>query len=196
MIWYMESSNSYTYGYEKHRFWQHLVAGGFLSGTYTGIATTSSGQNISDSVSRAGDNIPAGKLKGSGYTIFHSSRREYDVTSLGGSHFPATINNKNKFAVGANTRCFNTGVCSWDVYSGIEHAGPIFSGDEALQLDVKMDDGKPGRGLVTALPYSEGWFSVRCSTTDNPATAEYRTATDGGVSAKMPICPLFIDAGF
>lgn len=67
--------------------------------------------------------------------------------------------------------------------------GPLFTPEEAGSIDQKMDDGFPGTGRIRA-PRSDDEFATGCTTTTNPATADYNFAMS------VRLCPLFFLMGF
>jgi prepilin-type N-terminal cleavage/methylation domain-containing protein len=122
---------------EWYRAWQQLSNAGFIKGTYTGAGGPG---GAAEAV--IGLNVPASQLAGAGWSI-------------------------NYFLL--NT----TGMLWADQYGHVLHLGGFQSGtftrgailtpEEAMSLDIKIDDGKPGRGVVRA------WRSTMqpdCTTTD------------------------------
>ncbi len=67
---------------EAFRAWQHLVLSEFLTGNYTGIATTPSGGSNKKQTD-IGVNIPASKRVKVGYSIAYSSARDRNEITVG-----------------------------------------------------------------------------------------------------------------
>lgn len=127
--------------------WQHMAAAGFITGTYTGIPGTSDA-----SQTFPGINAPKGALPNSGYFIW-----TWPET--------ATIVDDANFYAGLyqNVMTFGgTSTTQWP-YLG------VLTSREAESIDVKTDDGVPGRGAVRALYPTR----TNCTTTGVTATAKY-----------------------
>lgn len=131
---------------ESLRFWQHLSAAGFITGNFTGIAAT--GGNIHTSV--AGVNVPGGAIQNTAYFIF----------SWG--------------LVSGATFFFDGDYTNTMTYGGIRVGdwpnGPAIRPDEAFNLDVKADDGKPAYGSIRA---PQAQWQANCATSNASNTALY-----------------------
>lgn len=140
---------------ERFRFWQHLSLAGLIPGTYTGVAA-SGGPNAHV----AGQNAPASKYPNAGWSI---------ESVYGG--YPAiryNLDYHNALMFGAPT-------------GPDPFYGPLLAPEEAWGIDVKMDDGKPGRGSVVAI-----WYTA-CG----GASADNHYDSDYVLSDRSPRCALY-----
>lgn len=112
---------------EMFLFWQHLSLAGLIPGTYTGV--TGSGGTTYHVVPE--ENAPRSRF-GGGWTA---------NTRYGGSAARYDYNYLNSFLVGAATATSLT-------------QDPLFTPQDAWNVDTKFDDGKPGKGRVIGLYYS------------------------------------------
>lgn len=133
---------------EQFRFWQHLANAGLVEGSYDGI------EHGSTAVSATAANSPKSRLgNGLWYTVTFVAPSSGNVDLLNGTY--GTI-----FMMGAAAG--NT----------IPYA-PVMKPEEMWNLDVKMDDGKPGYGKVGFYGYAT---VTACSTATDSTTvnADYR----------------------
>ena len=117
--------------YELFTFWQQLANAGLVAGTYSGLG------DISQSTQHAiiGTNVPHSRLPNAGWTAFHG-QDYHDVNGADGEPFP-DVKDQNLFAFGSVTTEQIT-------------IGRIIKAEEAYAIDIKMDDGKPHLGKVSA----------------------------------------------
>ncbi|MEQ1706400.1 MAG: hypothetical protein ABL867_10595 [Rickettsiales bacterium] len=66
---------------------------------------------------------------------------------------------------------------------------PVLTSVEAKAVDIKIDDGLPGKGSITSLP-DNNFFTPDCATTTNANTAIY------DLSSTDVTCSLIFNAGF
>ena len=111
---------------EMFRAWQHLANAGLVEGVYTGVTSGP----IATFMSAAGTNVPRSKLAQGGWTLIW-------LGSGGGSYF--TINYRNALALGANAMMSISN-------------GAFLKAEDAYTIDMKIDDGKPNTGIVSAFP--------------------------------------------
>lgn len=142
--------------------WQHLALGEMIQGQYTGV--TGPG-GVRHHV--IGVNAPASKFPGGGFMLYYVSPR----TAADPDYFPG--NYSHAFLFGAQ---HPTG------YS----VNPILTQEEALEIDSKFDDGKPGLGKIMSYK-SSTTVTPNCATTDVPATAIYNTSA---ATANTRLCNL------
>ena len=138
---------------ERFTFWQHLANAGLIEGTYTGIAGVGGNQ---DSV--PGENAPLAKVE---QALWFA-----DTKATGGN--PARyyeINYQNYFMVGIDTGSSN------------RPHNPIVTPEELWNLDKKLDDGRPGHGIIIAGQYDECTNSVD----ENAIDGEYLFTEAGKV---------------
>lgn len=117
--------DSFVNAHEEFRFWQHLANADMVQGSYTGIHGSINGV---DSV--VGENVPRSKVSSAGWHVQHLGTQtgtparfahRYDNTYLFGGQDP-----------GNTTR------------------NPVLKPEEAWNIDVKIDDGRPAYGKVAA----------------------------------------------
>jgi prepilin-type N-terminal cleavage/methylation domain-containing protein len=141
---------------EVFRAWQHLTAGGFISGAFTGISNSSSAPAY-----RAGQNAPAGSMNSSGYLWISDGEQR-------GASFFYDGNYDNTITIGSLT-------------AGNATVDPLFRTREALALDTKYDDGKPSTGDVrsfTPAYYSAGGGTCTSGTTTIAAVYALSSKSD------------------
>lgn len=138
--------------HEAWRGWQHLANAGMISGLYTGQGAGASGtpaQNDS-------------KLEYSS-----PSSRINNLTYLFLTEDTATAAHTFKFA-GEYGLTLLIGTDS-------ELDAPALKAADAEVIDAKLDNGKPGTGVIRAYKNS---VRPHCSSTDDPLTALYTTADE------------------
>lgn len=135
--------------HEMFRAWQQLGNAGFLNERYTGVAGAG---GVRHHV--VGVNCPEAELAHTGFGIMHSSNATADWY---------LIKNIHVLAYGIED-------------AALEPRGPKLTPQEALALDQKGDDGKPGTGVIrTHKP-----TLYACATTNSELTAEYDSAAGTG----------------
>lgn len=135
---------------EWFRAWQQLADAGFTPGLYTGVHGSGS---LNEAV--PGQNVPSSKLEGAGWTLVYMLMIADGV--LYGDQYGHILMLGGK--------------------SGLSYArGPVLVPDEALSIDSKIDDGKPGTGKVRT------WRTAvmpNCTTNDTSQDAQtYNNAAD------------------
>ena len=133
---------------EWFRAWQQLADAGFIENLYTGAQGAASVyQNI------PGVNAPASKLSGGSYMLFYWAETP-----------DADFFNANK----GNMIMFGRSDGTIPVRS-------IMSSEDAWEIDLKTDDGRPGFGKVITTTPASAWGEA-CATTSVAATANYDIA--------------------
>lgn len=143
--------------FETFRAWQQLENAGLITGHYTGV---SGPVNNLDNI--PGVNAYASRIGGAGF------------------NFNANLNWWSGFPMSFSGYFFGSGI------QFLEYGAPPAGGGDDLEypaltphdtysIDVKIDDGTPGTGMLTTFKPSSG-FNVNCATTSNPATAVYNTS--------------------
>lgn len=152
-----------TIGNELFLFWKHLANAGVLAGSYSGISDGST------SYATTSNNAPGGK-------IFNSLWYIQDFGVLTGSifGFDGVYNNSMEFGL----------------YKVNEDPiNPILTAKEMWALDSKIDDGKPGTGLLRAEQYGTNCTAeadgVSTTTYSDTTTAVYRITSTGKVCALL-----------
>jgi prepilin-type N-terminal cleavage/methylation domain-containing protein len=128
---------------ELFRFWQHLANAGLIEGMYTGVSGPGSN---GDAI--IGSNVPSAVISHIGYFV------------ASGAVNPAeffTLSYGNAIFVGGD-------------YPDWQTSKEFLTSVEALTLDQKFDDGKPGQGKIIAYPYLAPCTDA---TDTNDLTAEY-----------------------
>lgn len=148
--------------YEVWRFWQHLSNAGLVEGTYAGVPAHAT----VTSVGLAGFNMPGSRASAGGFAVTYMASQ----TASGASLFPGPYGNTMRFGGG----------------EGVDQTPGLITAEDAWNIDSKMDDGKPGTGVV--MTYTSN-TRPDCVSTDDAATAEY--ILQGG-----DICNLFFIMDF
>jgi prepilin-type N-terminal cleavage/methylation domain-containing protein len=135
---------------EMFMAWQHLARAGLIEGSYTGIAGT-----VSLSDPNLGINVPASKISNAGWNYGSVDN------STAGSPYVFNYNMRNWLLLGSED-------------DNIWLDGPILKDEEAWNIDIKMDDGKPAMGRVMAAGLTLGCTgSVATPTTNTNRDATY-----------------------
>ena len=112
---------------EFNRFWQHLANAGLIEGTFTGIPTPAGNQyNIT-----ADANVPRGKFNNGVWTM-------RSLMAIGASN--------GMWAVGGYANALQYGKPNGGVWNDLA----VMKSEEAYNIDMKMDDGKPITGMVVS----------------------------------------------
>lgn len=134
---------------EAYRFWQHLANAELIEGTYTGTQGSAGVTHW-----EIGVNAPASRAKNAGWSNLYNS-------------------------TGASILWSYMDVPVEAVYLGGQDATnitrqPVFTSSELWSIDTKIDDGKPGRGILRTRLWAN--CSDATSRTQHP-TAEYDLQT-------------------
>jgi prepilin-type N-terminal cleavage/methylation domain-containing protein len=119
---------------EIYAAWQHLALAGLIEGTYAGKTT------ILDE-SYIGINVPKSKVNNAGWTIYFLANVDSSDTIL----FEGSYGNVFLFGSGS--------------YNGELTWGAALKPEEAWNIDTKLDDSKPGTGLVRIRKYQSGCYT-------------------------------------
>lgn len=137
---------------ESFRFWQQLSNAGLLPGKYTGIRGTGSAQHAVPN-----ENIPSFRgLPGIGWSFDESC-------SSGSIWYWDRVDEGNSWVLGAAGTMYST-------------EGGAFSLAEAWGIDKKIDDGKPGTGVVQTQPHLTTGDRTQSSTAEYDVGDEKRKA--------------------
>lgn len=145
---------------EDFQFWRQLALAGMISGSYTGFSGSGSADH-----SIADVNVPRTRIGSNSGWFVH-----FWAPHTGVTHFPNGVY-ANSLQVGFID-------ATWDPII------PIFTPAEMWSIDVKLDDGRPGRGKVVPRNYSTDPSASPaldgCTTAVNGTDidADYRTAED------------------
>lgn len=155
---------------ETYRVWQHLANAGFIEGTYSGAngdavpGVSATGGTI------PGVNLPGSKIDGNVFWLFHAA----PISDSG--HDPAGL---------ANTMTFPGKYGHIIAYGRGRHwigkpalNNPGLPAKDALQIDVKIDDGLPAFGSVLTLTPLNLLLSD-CVTSTTAATSVYDVTKEG-----------------
>lgn len=151
---------------EMFTFWQHLSNAGLIEGSFTGL----SGPSSSGADAIIGNNVPPAKISNAGWsaqTIGPSGDTE--MWQLG-SRYTFII-------VGAKSP------------SSITH-GPLFSPEEAWNIDKKLDDGKPAYGKIAAR-----YWNNQCSSADDGSSANDDLNASYRLGDQTARCSLYLRLG-
>ena len=141
---------------ELFRAWQQLANAGLIEGNYTGVAGALSSRHAV-----IGANAPGSRINNAGFCFM-----EADYTSAHPQRF-VNASSKNLIEFGGPS----------DVAGGYEFYYTVIKPTEAWNIDVKMDDGKPGIGRLMT-------WKGSCATTTDPNTAEY-ALTDSSIACNF-----------
>lgn len=158
--------NNQVYGVSWHetwRAWQHLANAGLIDGQYTGVTADDSYVTIGE----AGVNMPASRMEGAGFVINYLAPRPLPD----GGYFSSRYGNILRFGGGES----------------VDQDPGFITAQDALNVDLKMDDGRPGTGSVLAY---RNLYRPNCTSTDDADTAEYL------VQQNLKQCNLFFITGF
>lgn len=127
---------------EIYRYWQQLALAGLIAGTYSGNA--GSGNNID---SNNGVNVPSSKLAGAGWSIYSWGTVAINGTGLG--NFEGDY--------------WNTFLYGGDKVNLNEQG--VMKAEEAWNIDTKIDDGRPGLGIMRVFEAATNCQDAGTSTT-------------------------------
>jgi prepilin-type N-terminal cleavage/methylation domain-containing protein len=128
-------NSSSTFDTEQFRFWQHLANAGLWPGEFTGAVggTDAAWRNESDDVV-VGQNMPSASFqKASGWLVGNLSKSATDSWWFAGEY--------GNFLTVGGTPFFNGGAGGW-------FAEAFLTPADTFGLDSKIDDGKPGTGII------------------------------------------------
>lgn len=148
---FVNSGTNASEASEEFMFWQQLALAGLIEGSYSGIAGSGAYHDAT-----IGTNVPKSRISSGGWSM-----HAYDNTG-GALNWPFLLNMGNSLVVGAKV--------SAAVPRGYTR-GPIFTPGEAWNIDVKMDDGKPGYGKVV---HDYLWSSCTTAAAQTDNTADYK----------------------
>ncbi len=155
---------------EIYQMWYHLKLAGFISGTYDGV-------NRMGNVQLGYGSMPSSVNPETGYTVNHLNNAT-DVSAYEWS--PPILPDKYGHGIMYGTQQ-TPGACC-------ETYAPAISATMAQGIDVKVDDGLPGKGKVfNILPQA---YTQNCQTTLNPDTSVYNTA-NGNVTCSLTFLSWF-----
>jgi prepilin-type N-terminal cleavage/methylation domain-containing protein len=143
--WIATSVSSNNPNVENFHAWKQMANAGLIEGTYTGYRGPNSNYNTTP-----GTNVPRSRISNAGFSFW---------TTLAGSDanwYPQKTGNLIMF--GTST-------------SGITEA-PAIKPEEAWNIDMKMDDGKPGLGNTRTHKMGSG-FTPNCTDGTDPNTSGY-----------------------
>lgn len=133
---------------ERYRLWQHLANAGMVEGNFTGVAGAGGASNMI-----ANQNVPGSKLNDTAYYTMNGfpGRVLADAATVFGKEYGITLELRNSTTAGALIG--------------------LLRPEELWNIDLKMDDGKPGTGGINT--YKNNAAIDECVTTTSAATAEY-----------------------
>ncbi|MBL8891552.1 MAG: prepilin-type N-terminal cleavage/methylation domain-containing protein [Planctomycetaceae bacterium] len=141
---------------ESHLFWQHLALAGLMSGNYSTSAPAPGNQYV------AGVNFPHSKIGDrGGFGVAYFGDYNHGTAIGGGWVFPAQYD--NALMLGR----------AWSDTTSRVPLHPTLTGSEALQVDTKVDDGRPAYGKVVS--WRSGNYSGTCLTSSVATSAFYNT---------------------
>lgn len=139
---------------ERFRLWQHLANAGVLEGQFSGVAGPST--TVHDI---PGVNSPLSKLSGAGWAFYNSSTNSSAMPpSDTEGWWRAGERYNNLFFGGAGDQ---------------QAKARILTPEEMWSIDSKLDDGKPGTGIMHSLQWSG---CTTAGSRDDYETATYNLA--------------------
>lgn len=159
-----DTSATLSNSYEWHRAWQQMYAANFIQGRFTGTVSSGGAQEVVP-----GRNGPGSSVSGAGWSLLY---------------YLQTANNANLWG-----DQYGHIMTLGGLRSGSYTTTPVLSAGEALALDLKVDDGRPGTGYVRAWRTA---LQPNCSTSDTTQTAQAYNQTNTATQA----CSLIFLLGF
>lgn len=138
---------------ETYVAWVHLSNAGLIDGTFTGV--------YEDHTDMIGKNVPASSIKGAAYAFVNGT-----LTGWTGADDVTNVNNHIRLAAPR------------DLGSNDRITLDAFAPAESSSLDVKMDDGIPGRGILVMHGNA---ISNGCVTSSDVFTSTYDFSESGDV---------------
>lgn len=133
---------------ERFRFWQQLAAAGLIEGRYTGRTDSATSGSF---VLTAGKNVP--NLKGSAtFTVVAKADSLGSAFMFNGTPSGNYLEFRNS-AAGSSSQ-------------------PLAPAEQ-WNLDSKLDDGRPGYGVLTGPISTWNGVGATCTSTTDPSTANY-----------------------
>lgn len=137
---------------ESFRAWQQLQFAGLVAGNYSGIAGPGGARDVV-----GGLNSPASKVNNTAYEILW---------------FTAVGNDRYDTQVASHFLMFGD-------YSGVyEPDGVAIPVSQAYAMDVKYDDGKPGKGSIISTFVFLNNGTIECVTAGTSTTATYNSTAN------------------
>lgn len=147
---------------ESFQFWRQLAFTGLIEGTYTGIAGAGGNNH-----SIAGTNVLGSKIGKAGWTVV------YTASISGNTRFFDGTFNSNTFRFGATS-----GASSMVI--------EVIKPEEAWNIDIKIDDGKPAYGHTWAI----NWDTCTDAANSAAVTANY-LLTDNTIACGLFFTKIF-----
>ena len=169
-----DGNNNIYAGKEGFRFWQQLANAGLIEGNYTGVTGPNNG--YWDAI--IGTNIPASRIGNVGWTaasIVYGN--DWYFPEIGGA-----------IGTGVYTYTINQ-LWLGKKYTVVGTYGAFLKPEELWNIDTKLDDGKPGVGIVVA----NNWGS--CTDAANASVAASGTANYRVTSSSIACAIIFMPAG-
>jgi len=158
---------------EYYRFWQHLANAAMVEGSYTGVANSATGTALADST--ATPNVPKSRINSAMWSVRYLGPQAITSTYA----FDGNFDNVLLFA------------------TGISGQGSALKPEEAWNIDTKLDDGKPGTGIVQSLKNStQANATTGCSDTAYTTTASIAASSSYLLSNSTIACSLVFKTGF
>jgi len=137
--------------YEIYRAWQHLANAGYIEGEYVGVSGTGAPAPQTSVIKM---NVPPSRVGDAGWTFY-----PLDTNYVSSPDW--TWNNEYQTPLLLSAPFRSDGVIT-----------PILSGPESWKIDSKIDDGKPGYGIVSS--WKNTGPGLTCLTSDTRDVSEYR----------------------
>lgn len=132
--------------HELFRAWQHMANAGLVEGTYTGVAGTGGAQHAV-----IGENVPRANYPRAGFSFLHVDPQD----GVAGTRYAGNYGNTLHFG---------------GQHGSTTVQGSVLAATDAWNVDVKMDDGRPGTGKVRTFRPS---FRPNCANDESASVAQY-----------------------
>lgn len=142
---------------EGFQFWRQLANAGLIEGTYTGLAGASS---VNDAL--VGTNVPRSKISNAGFT-------QRALTGLFAGNSNAYSGQYDNF------------IQFGGQITGTTTAGALLRPEEAWNIDIKMDDGRPATGKI--IPRDTTGFGIANGCTTSASATDVSGNYNLSVSA-------------
>ncbi len=155
---------------ENEEYWRHLVRAGLIEGNYTPNTAVTCYAPMTP-----GAEIPKLRIGNGAISMAHVGNITTSGSFPGNAFYPGSY---------GNTYILGTAPGSVNYLTN----GDFLKPEEAWNIDSKMDDGRPGYGIVTT--HMVGYYNANCATSATASAASY------SLNVASVACPLFIKSGF
>lgn len=138
---------------ESYQFWEHLANAGLIEGSYPGTGTINA---TPYPVPLIGTNVPKSRLGSAGYGVYYIEGFNINFDAFNSYR-------QSKLFLGG----------------GAMYSDPTLTTQEAWNIDTKLDDARPGLGMMQVQLDGSGTTTNGCMSTNVASTSEYALANTG-----------------